>query len=315
MQLEFERQCPVGWACRREVSLLTRDLQNVLGYAPRADIVLERHDGSNRVWVEFEVSRADPVANHAKFATAHLFRPQADTECFVSMVSPHVTRGRRNLASNMILLLRSIGMRGFQTVLLPHLAADAVQRLNQLPVAQLAASDIDVPGEIERALAISSPLLAAGGRAIHLAGEPVQAMLNLRSWNLQIVDPALRELWGRRTITYFVFDPASRQFAPSKFCAYAPVPMASPSPSTGATVYSRSMMTIDLYASIEDSLSVFDGYQARTHLTSRLGMLECAPDNSPEVAETFRAWLVRNSGSVAVHPYGPRFILPPRWYH
>jgi hypothetical protein len=28
------------------------------------------------LWIEFEVSRADPVANHAKFATAHLFQPQ-----------------------------------------------------------------------------------------------------------------------------------------------------------------------------------------------------------------------------------------------
>ena len=33
-----------------------------------ADVLLERVDGSRRLWVEFEVSRADPVANHAKFA-------------------------------------------------------------------------------------------------------------------------------------------------------------------------------------------------------------------------------------------------------
>jgi hypothetical protein len=31
--------------------------------------------GSRRLWIEFEISRADPVANHAKFATAQLFQP------------------------------------------------------------------------------------------------------------------------------------------------------------------------------------------------------------------------------------------------
>jgi hypothetical protein len=60
--------------------------------------VLTYADG-RRIWVEFEVSRADPVANRAKFATAHLFQSQPAADTFLAMVRPHVDRGRRNLAA------------------------------------------------------------------------------------------------------------------------------------------------------------------------------------------------------------------------
>ena len=63
-------------------------LERMLGFAPRADVLLSRADGSTRLWIEFEISRADPVANHAKFATAHLFEPRTSGDTFVSMVSP-----------------------------------------------------------------------------------------------------------------------------------------------------------------------------------------------------------------------------------
>src|SRR5215207_240726 len=96
LQRAFESQCPSGWICRREVRLLPLELQKMMGYSPRADVLLERNDGSRRLWIEFEISRADPVANHAKFATAHLFQPQLSSDSFVAMVSPHVARGRRN---------------------------------------------------------------------------------------------------------------------------------------------------------------------------------------------------------------------------
>ena len=50
--------------------------------------------------LSIEVSRADPVANHAKFATGHLFQPQLPTDVFISMESSNATQGRRNLAFN-----------------------------------------------------------------------------------------------------------------------------------------------------------------------------------------------------------------------
>ncbi len=183
LQAEFARQPPNEWQCRHETPVLPADLERLLGYAPRADVILERIDGARRLWIEFEVSRADPVANHAKFATAHLFSQQRPTDTFISMVSAHVVRGRRNLASNMIYVMRALGMRAFQTTLLPHLAAAEVQRLNSINYEALRAEAIPVQAEIERAIVVSEPVSGHQDQDIHLAGEPVQALLNLRHWN------------------------------------------------------------------------------------------------------------------------------------
>jgi hypothetical protein len=76
---------------------VTAEVEDLLGYAPQADVVLQEVATGRRVWVELEVSRADPVANHAKFATAHLVSPMPAGDAFVSMVSRHVVRGRSNL--------------------------------------------------------------------------------------------------------------------------------------------------------------------------------------------------------------------------
>ena len=75
LQEAFERNCPKGWVCRTEVNVVSDDLAEMLGYAPKADAMLQEVATGRRVWVELEVSRADPVANHAKFATAHLVSP------------------------------------------------------------------------------------------------------------------------------------------------------------------------------------------------------------------------------------------------
>src|SRR5580693_4952737 len=118
LQQEFARRCPTGWRVRPEGRLLPQALERLLGYQARADVVLEKLDDSLRLWIEFEVSRADPVANHAKFATSHLFEPQKPDDVFVAMVSSDIARGRRNFAANAINLMRYIGMNAFQTVLL-----------------------------------------------------------------------------------------------------------------------------------------------------------------------------------------------------
>jgi hypothetical protein len=83
LQAEFARQLPQGWSCRSEVQVLPKELVNVLGYSSRVDVLLEREQDSKKLWIEFEVSRADPVANHAKFATSHLFKPQHPNDAFI----------------------------------------------------------------------------------------------------------------------------------------------------------------------------------------------------------------------------------------
>lgn len=255
LQQAFIEQCPPGWTCRHEARLLPTELEAFLGYAPRADVILEREDGTRRLWIEFEVSRADPVANHAKFATAHFFQPQSESDSFLAMVSAHVDRGRRNLAANTILLMRHIGMSAFQTVLLPHSAGPEIKRLNHLTLLALASEALPVQEEVERALAISQPLGRMNDGRIYLAGDLLEVMLNLLRWNLEVRTPQGAALWGRRAVTYFVFDPRSQQFAPSKFCAFTAVPDV-----TGDTPkVQRTSMTVELYAQLGEEEPLFDG--------------------------------------------------------
>jgi hypothetical protein len=213
LQEQFRRRCPPGWNCRPEARLLPPELAAILGYTPRADVVLAHEADGRRLWVEFEVSRADPVANHAKFATAHLFRPQAPADVFVSMVSRHVDRGRRNLAASTILLMRQIGMSAVQTALFPGLDGPEVQRLNQLPPDALRQAGPDAAPEIERALTVSTPQGTAGGHQIYFAGDVVEVLLNARMWNEEVATPEGRQIWGRRRIQYIVYVPYSGQFA------------------------------------------------------------------------------------------------------
>jgi hypothetical protein len=312
LQAEFAGRLPEGWRCRHEIPLLPVDLERLIGYAPRADVILERTDASRRLWIEFEVSRADPVANHAKFATAHLFTQQRPTEAFVSMVSAHVARGRRNLATNMIYVMRTLGMRAFQTTLLPHLAAKEVQRLNSISREALRGEQIPVEAEIERAIAITEPVSGYRDSNIYLAGEPVQALLNLRQWNNEIRTANCRAMWGRRTVKYFVADSCSGEFAPSKFCAYVPAYVGQ----TGHGAYFRPpttmTMTIPLYCAV-DSTNRLDGTRAWVHLTRHLAMIPATRGTWPDLDNRLHEWLDRHADAIAVHPSGPVLLLPPDW--
>jgi hypothetical protein len=314
LQKTFVEFCPPEWSCRHEVQLLSAELQQVLGYSPRADVLLERTDGSRRLWIEFEVSRADPVANHAKFATAHLFKTQSESDSFVAMVSPHVNRGRRNLASNTIFLMRYIGMNAFQTVLLPHLSAQEVKRLNHLDSRSLQSEKLTAAREIERALSISEAVLTTAGKRIHLAGDLLEVILNLRRWNFDMRIPEFQALWKKRTVTYFVFDSHSGDFAPSKFCAYVAVPSQTSLINSVSPQIVRSEMTIDLYVTLDGTDSRFDGRRAWTHLTNSLAMKARNVNESAELLPLFRHWLARNSSAIRVHPSGTIFLTAPDWF-
>lgn len=314
LQGEFERLCPSDWVCRREVRLLPPSLERALGYSPRSDILLEHRAGHERLWVEFEVSRADPVANHAKFATAHMFLPQATTDAFVAMVSPHVDRGRRNLAANMVAVMRQIGMNAFQTVLLPGSTAAEIQRMNHLSLDGLAREPLPVGPEMERLFAVVRPVARVQGRRIHLAGELTDVLLNVRRWNEEMETQAGARLWGRRTVTYFVFDPVSGEFAPSKYCAYIPIDITAARSRPASQPPGRPVMSMDVYGSLESSEACFDGSYARNHLEQRLAMVPKTPSEADGIAATFAEWLCRHDRSIGVHPTGPVFLLPPAWF-
>jgi hypothetical protein len=65
LQQRFREAAPAGWSSTAEQRIMSADLERQLGFAPRADVLLAHTDGSQRIWIEFEISRADPVANHA----------------------------------------------------------------------------------------------------------------------------------------------------------------------------------------------------------------------------------------------------------
>lgn len=157
-QQAFIAKPPADWICRPEVRLLAPQLEKLLGFSPRADVLMQQADGSRRLWIEFEIGRADPVANHAKFATIQLFQPQTEVDVFVSMISPGVTRGRRDLAANMIGVIRHIGMEAYQIVLLPHTPRQEIKRLKHLAVDALSQQALNVQAEIARAPAVSQSL-------------------------------------------------------------------------------------------------------------------------------------------------------------
>jgi hypothetical protein len=314
LQQQFKRKCPAGWNCLPERHLLPAPLEQLLGYAARADVLLEKQDGTKRLWIEFEVSRADPVANHAKFATSHIFKPQAASDSFVSMVSPHVTRGRRNLAANTIVLMRHVGMKAFQTILFPRLTPQEVQRLNHLSLAALGGEGVPVEPEIERAIAISEPAITTTDFDIHLVGDLLDVFLNLRQWNEDLAKDEGKTMWGRRTTTYFVYDAESGLFAPSKFCAYSAVPTGLLSAAPGQATRSLGTMTVAKYVAISDGTHVLDGYRAQTHLTAGLGMTPRASGEAPGVDRHFSSWVGLHGDDLNVHPDGPVFLLAPEWF-
>lgn len=314
LQHEFSKFCPPGWHCQAESRLLSRELENLLGYAPRADVQLAKEDNSRRLWIEFEVSRADPVANHAKFATSHLFQPQQPTDVFLAMVSPHVDRGRRNLAANTVSLMRHIGMNAFQTVLFPQFLGEEIKRLNHLPLNALFEKNLPVQDEVERALSISEPVLTISGRRIHFVGDLMDVILNLRCWNQELATPEGGALWGRRTITYFVFDPRSGDFAPSKFCAYMAIQSATELRFELGRPPATAQMRISLYVTLDGTDSTFDGGRARAHLIRRLAMVPKTLKEVPEIEPIFERWLAQHVNHITVHPSGPIFLLPPPWF-
>jgi hypothetical protein len=310
LQKRFSESCPPEWTCNHEVEVMDPHWRRALGYSARADVLLSRDDNTRRIWIEFEVSRADPVANHAKFATSHLFQPQAPNDSFVAMVSSHVTRGRRNLAANTILLMRRLGMSAFQTALFPSIAPAEIKRLNHLPELALADASINTDAEIDRAFQIANPISSIGNRDLHYAGDLMDVYLNVRSWNNEIESSQGQSLWGKRTVTYFVYDIKSGQFAPSKFCAYINLGQ----PSALKFLIDQQLMTMQSYCSLDENEPKFDGNLAQKHLQRQLNLKLIDSKQSRSVDAHFTQWLAKRSNSIRIHPRGPKFLIPPDWY-
>ena len=312
LQESFIRYCPPGWVCHTEVPVVGRDVERLLGFAPQADAMLQEISTGRRIWIEFEVSRADPVANHAKFAAAHFVAPMPPTDSFISMVSRHIVRGRSNLSAYAIGLLRTIGLRSYQTLLLPDVEGTEIKRLNHLSISCLRDEQLKTEPELRRAMSISAILGNAFDSDIHFAANGVEVVWNIHRWNADIADPSLRERWRQRKIRYFVHNSRSGLFAPSKFAAYLRLPTG---PSHQNQV-NRSLtgMSIESYAQIDQQHPLFDGNRAWRHLQNQLGMEARTLDelDGPTV-EQFWRWAEKLKNVLKIDSAGPVILSAPLW--
>lgn len=308
LQCQFAQHCPAGWSCRDEVPLVAEDAGRRLGFSPRADLMLEQVESGRRIWLEFEISRADPVANHAKFTTVRFFENLPRQDTFVSMVSRHVDPGRAALAAGTTSWMRAIGIPAFQIPLLPALEGQEVKRLNALPLAELERNGPQVGPEVARVVTVTNAAPLADGHRIHPADNAWTVGLNVRRWNLEVSQPDLGALWGRRAVQYFAADPASGLFAPSKFCAFIPgadfrggsgVQLQVLDAGLEGNVWSAAIasavqahaMTLRIYALLDEGDARFDGHVARRHLERGLGYRLLRLDESPpELASAFSRW-------------------------
>ncbi|MFO7801426.1 MAG: hypothetical protein R6V55_03910 [Desulfovermiculus sp.] len=307
LQEKIQALEPWGMKAYNEYKLLSSDLERTLGFSPRVDVVLQSENSAVRYWIEFEISRADPVANHAKYATSYIFQPITSDDVFISMVSNHVARGRKNLGACTIALMRRLGLRAFQTTLFPKWPGERIKEINHLPWEEISRLDIEVQAELDRIQAITEPLGRHGKQEIHFAANTFDVYLNVHNWNRDIWHPTCRELWGRRTITYFVYNLWTQEFAPSKFCAYTAVSQVNSEWPTHDKSVSDASMTIEAYAAIDQQNNLFDGYRARKHLVNELGFhLEPAND---KLMHYFHNWMQKHEQFIKQSKNGPYFIL------
>lgn len=307
LQQAFIEHCPRGWSCRREEPLVTKSAADRMGFMPYADVVLEERSTSRRVWVEFEVSRADPVANHAKFGTsAFLERAHRDGDAFVSMASRHIAPGRLALAAGTAMLMRGFGIAAFQVDLLPQLSATEIKRLNSGRIA----ADLDARSEFERALRVSDAEITHGGHRIHKVDNRFAVAVNVRQWNAEVLEPTLGAIWGRRRVSYFVYDQASRLFAPSKFCAFVPTVKTASAANLPALLEGRPAgMTMPIYASLGEGDKRFDGAIAWKHLHQVLGYeLSDLASAGHGVRAEFERWRARLADVLDIR--APKLLVP-----
>jgi len=278
------------------------DATRILGYRPAVDLLLESRQTDERLWLELEISRADPVANHAKFASAHLMQPLSERDTFVSLVSNHVARGRANLAAHSIYLLRIAGLKAFQIALLPELDAKTVMALNQGEASLDGLPNLDVREIIN----LTRPVASVDAGRIYYATNALEVLLNLQQWNRDMTHTYCRSVWGGRRIRYLVAHPSSGLFAPSKFCAYTRMP--SPNDSPG---FQTPAMTVPAYTRIEPETGIFDGQKARLRL-ERLGF-RCTHISActPSLRQRFASW-----GHLHIGPFRPIISTTyrrPKW--
>ena len=283
LQQRWVARPPAGWTASREVGVISPSESRMLGYQPKADLMLQNRSTHQRVWIELEISRADPAANQMKFGSAHLLNPLPGGDAFVSLISRHITTGRSNLAAHATWLLRANGMRAFQMPLLPELDALTIKRLNQ---GEVSLDQLPTPDLVEILLA-TEPVGNSEGSGIYRVTNRLEVILNIHQWNKDMAREDNRAAWGRRHVRYFVHDRSSNLFGPSKFAAYTRIPK---TPSADEPLPYNPAMTVRAYTKIPHDTPIFDGRKAWQKISSLGFRVTNASECPALIQDHFRAW-------------------------
>jgi hypothetical protein len=115
-----------------EACVFPQSLCEEVGYSPAADLLVEYQWDTRdvHIWIELEVSRADPVANPAKFLVAFSERSPRPGEVFVFAISRAIQKGRAALCRRFVEMMQ---LRGFPVQTedyLPSATEHLITRLN-----------------------------------------------------------------------------------------------------------------------------------------------------------------------------------------
>lgn len=115
-----------------EASVFPQALCEEIGYSPAADLLVEYpwDKGDVRIWMELEVSRADPVANPAKFLVAFSERSPLPGEVFVFAISQAIQKGRAALCRRFVEMMHARGFPVRTEEYLPSATEHLIARLN-----------------------------------------------------------------------------------------------------------------------------------------------------------------------------------------
>ena len=115
-----------------EASVFPPSLCEEIGYSPAADLLVEYpwDCGDVHIWLELEVSRADPVANPAKFLVAFSERSPLPGEVFVFAISQAIQKGRAALCRRFVEMMHARGFPVRTEEYLPSATEHLITRLN-----------------------------------------------------------------------------------------------------------------------------------------------------------------------------------------
>jgi hypothetical protein len=179
----------------------------------------------------------------------------------------------------------------------------------QLSEEELLDEKLQTTSEIKRGTSITQKKTIVKQRKFSFLSNLKEVMKNVIQWNREMLNSEIQTIWGKRRITYFVFNPFTNEFAPSKFCAYSSIEKFSP-----IEIINGATMTISFYDQVKNESKTFNGNVARKYLENRLGMHLVILANIPSLSPIFYTWYQKHQDFINLPDEGLSILVPPDWH-